>query len=401
MRGKKIGSNIHVHLICLISLWSTHVLAFRLVNPSAISYATPAGDQQVLVFATADDNSHLFAARYDGGWTWFDLGQPHPGVGFSYPNAITYPDSPGGQQIRVFGRASDGTLVADSWDGSAWQWFDLGLPSGIDSIYEINAITYVDAGGFRQVRVFAMGSAHYGEYQRLVADAWGGAWQWFDLGTTESQELVAFPSAVSYQDAAGDHVRVFTTPEGGRLGLLPHLVGDAWDGSNIWTWFDLGVPDGAADVTYANAVAYVDYEGNAQIHVFALADNGHLVMDNWYGFGWFWVDLGLPATVTAISPPKAITYPLGFGVQEVLVFTVANDGRLFGAAWNSEDEEWAWYDLGLGFGAEQVQNPTPISYVDESGVRQVLVFVEGSRGEILLDAWDGTSWTWSDLGQPQ
>src|SRR5262249_42849933 len=38
---------------------------------------------------------------------------------------------------------------------------------------------------------------------------------------------------------------------------------------------------------------------------------------------------GLPNTVSAISDPVAITYPLGFGTQQILVFTVAEDGRLF------------------------------------------------------------------------
>jgi len=137
-----------------------------------------------------------------------DLGQPAPSAAFLHASAITYPDLSGSQQIRVFGTTPTGTLVADSWSGSGWQWFDLGVPSL--------------------------------------------------LGEVDS------PSAVSYQDASGDHIRVFA------VAVNNHLVADAWDGSTIWTWFDLGLPDRASWIVAPNAVAYIDFEGNAQIRVFAI-----------------------------------------------------------------------------------------------------------------------------------
>jgi hypothetical protein len=72
----------------------------------------------------------LVGDAWDGnGWTWFDLGQPWTGAMVAEPTAISYQDATGVQQIRVFATGSDGNLIADAWGGDRWTWFDLGQPT--------------------------------------------------------------------------------------------------------------------------------------------------------------------------------------------------------------------------------------------------------------------------------
>jgi len=84
------------------------------------------------------------------------------------------------------------------------------------------AISYVDGAGIPQVRVFVNGHLT-APYVDLFAAAWYNyEYQWFDLGGTIYE--IRSPSAVSYHDRLGDHLRVFTAARD------DHLVGAAWDG---------------------------------------------------------------------------------------------------------------------------------------------------------------------------
>jgi hypothetical protein len=387
-----------IPFVCISCLSSTHALAVADLysRTSATTYATPDGIQHVWIFAASATN--LYAASSDGNWTWMDLGQPPAGrrIG-SGPSAVSYPDRSGGQAFAVFLTSDDGHLLVDAYiPGLDWQWQELGVPpisiGSIPRVEEPMAITWLDAGG-RQVRVFTVGldvSVHYG--RKLLALAWASfTWEWFNLG---SYGEVYSPSAVSYHDGLGDHVRVFAA-SGNH-----DLIGDAWDGGG-WTWYDLTQAPRGSPIVAPNAVAYIDYDGNGEIQVFALAPNGHLVLDAWYGYGWSWFDLGRPPTPSAVSyAPKPIHWDLGYGVDSVAVFVTPDDGRLFADLWNSDSRDWTWFNLGLGMGTNPVRDPTPISYQDASGVTNIMVFAQANNGNIFVDVWDGGSWTWYDLGQP-
>ena len=382
-------------LALMICLWGTRLLAVDLNSrTSAITYATADGVQHVWLFATSATN--LYAASSDANWTWMDLGQPPSGRGISVSSAITYRDRSGGQVFAVFVTTDDGHLLVNAKSylpGSVWQWQDLGVPEGAYSVDDPMAITYVDAAGITQVRVFVDGPTVAG-VRLLFAAAWYNFdWQWFQLGTLWPARDFRSPSAVSYHDRFGDHSRVFVASD------IDHLLGAAWDGGWTWTWYDL-TQTNPLRIVAPKPVAYVDYDGYAQIQVFALARNGHLVLDAWYGYFWSWSDLGRAPTASAIqSDPMPISWS-SFGINGVEVFLTTEDGHLFADTWDDDSWEWRWFDMGLGMGTTAVRDPTPISYWTASGVMNVLVFAQGSNGNVLVDVWDGTSWNWNDLGQP-
>jgi len=381
-----------ISLALMICLWGSGVLAVDLNSrTSAIRYATPDGVQHVWLFATSATN--LYAASSDDNWTWMDLGQPPSGRGISVPSAITYRDRSGGQVFAAFVASDDGHLLVNAClPGSVWQWQDLAVPEGWHFVDEPMAITYVDAAGITQVRVFVDGP-NFG-FRPLFAAAWYNFnWQWFYLGRPYSVLEVRSPSAVSYHDRFGDHLRVFMASD------ADHLVGDAWDGGTTWTWYDL-TQTSPLRIVAPKPVAFIDSDGDAEIYVFALARNDHLVLDAWRGYFWNWSDLGRPPTASAIqSDPMAISWS-SFGIDTVAAFLTTEDGHLFADTWDTNFFEWTWYDLGLGMGTTAVRDPTPISYWTASGMLNILVFAQGSNGNVLVDVWDGASWTWNDLGQP-
>jgi len=81
------------------------------------------------------------------------------------------------QRIYAFAQASDGHLVVNYWNGSAWYWADQGLADGYLFSYP-SAITYLSAG-VQFIYVFGEASNN-----NLVVNYWNGyGWYWADQGT--------------------------------------------------------------------------------------------------------------------------------------------------------------------------------------------------------------------------
>ncbi len=254
------------------------------------------------------------------------------------------------------------------------------------------AITYTDAASVQQIRVFARGFN-----QHLVVDAWDGRWQWYDLGNpltyySMSPDL----SAITYMDAAGtQQIRVFGTVNDYSFGPYHSLIVANWDGTG-WTWSDLGLPPGVSSFRRGdklNAIEYVDDFGNQQIRVFATGDNSHLIVAAWDG-SWNWYDLGVPPGTPGVYNPDAIVYTDAGEPQHLRVFVNGSDGQLYTDAWDGTS--WQWFNLGSP--APTYFTPVAITYRDDES-RQIRVFAGGSDGHVYTAAWDG-SWSWYDLGFP-
>jgi hypothetical protein len=331
---------------------------------------------------------HLLADAWDGvRWTWFDLGQPAPGVQVYWPAAITYRDTAGIQHIRVFATGG-GVLYAAAWDGVTWKWSSLGVPGGV-ALSKPSAITYQDAAGIQHIRVFAAAGQQGGDLYVAAWDSagWNG-WTWFGLGGAQ----VSDPTAIVYGTS---QIRVFARGSSGQL-----LV-DAWDGAG-WTWFDLGHPPLLPlDAGRLAAITYRDWAGVSQIRVFATATS-ELYAAAWDGVSWTWSDLGDP--IFPASKPSAITYPDAAGVQHPSVFDIATNllhtsSFLTAYAWNGAS--WQEYGFKLPnyvYPGPYISDSTAITYQDVAGIQHIRVFVTLSNGDLLANSWDGASWTWFDLG---
>ena len=124
------------------------------------------------------------------------------------------------------------------------------------------------------------------------------------------------------------------------------------------------------------AITYVS-GGRELIYVFAKASTGHLVVNYWTGTApWHWADLGLPAGVSGVGPPTAITYQSG-GQQWIYVFAEEeNNGHLVVNCGIAPPAHRDWEDQGLPAGSNGVAYPSATTYLNSLGTRLINVFGE-------------------------
>jgi hypothetical protein len=135
---------------------------------------------------------------------------------------------------------------------------------------------------------------------------------------------------------------------------------------------------------------------NNNIYVFVLGgSNNHLWMDDWYGSGWIWTDLGAPSV--------GIAHYGGVGVasynNHLYVFVKDGNGDLWMAYGNrlAWPQYWQWYDRG----APSVGISSYIGVGAASYSNNLYVVVIGNKDEHLwVDYWNGSSWQWADQGYP-
>jgi hypothetical protein len=243
-------------------------------------------------------------------------------------------------------------------------------------------IAYVDAAGNQRIYSFAGGNNGH-----LVVNYWDGfSWHWADQGLPAGSPAVTNPSAITYVSGGNQMIYAFAQ------GSMGHLVVNYWDGFN-WHWADQGLPAGVSEVTNPTAITYVS-GGHQLIYVFAAANNGHLVVNYWDGFAWHWADQGIPAGTPGISNPSAITYLSG-GSQRIYIFAAALSGHLVVNYWDGS--AWHWADQGVSAGSTMVYDPSVITYTS-GGLQRIYAFAQGSNGHLVVNYWDGSAWHWADQG---
>jgi hypothetical protein len=98
---------------------------------SLINYNDEDGNLRMDLFASYMDGTYFRRAALNDVWLpWVQVALP-PGnpQGVHNPNAITFLDSRGGEQHRyVFMMGPAYKIYAHHWNGSTWQWIDLGWP---------------------------------------------------------------------------------------------------------------------------------------------------------------------------------------------------------------------------------------------------------------------------------
>ena len=145
-------------------------------------------------------------------------------------------------------------------------------------------------------------------------------------------------------------------------------------------------------------VAYLATDGTARIHFFAVADNGHLYVRSGIEFDVTWLDIGaMPSGALVLGPPAGVTY-IDQGGRQIRVFVRGDDGRL-NVAW-FDGNIWQIDDLGTTPGGKIFSNVAAITYFFENSVQLIYAFVVGEDGQLYLNKWDGTQWSWVLIGAP-
>jgi hypothetical protein len=209
------------------------------------------------------------------------------------------------------------------------------------------------------------------------------------------------PSAFSYVDTNFDrHLYAFVKGDNG------HLLSNHFDGTS-WAWMDHGVPAGSAVINNPKAVTYIDDSGNRRIYVFAVDNNGRLVVlyHKGAGFNWQWSVQGGPYIVA--SSLSATTFTDDNGVRRIYAFGFrTNQGgpapyRLTTNFWNGNG--WSWADLATTSAAPQTHSSfTEVTnYLGNDGRRRMDVFSEAGDGpsnSLLRHSWVESVWNLSNLG---
>jgi hypothetical protein len=358
-------------------------------TPGTITYIDAAGNQRIYVFATGS-NGHLEVNWWDGiNWYWADQGLAPGGAAISSPAAITYVDpGDGNQRIYVFTTGSNGDLEVNWWDGFNWYWADQGLAPGGTRIQDPTPITYVDAAGNQRIYVFAAGLNGH-----LEVNWWDGFnWYWADQGLAPGGAAISSPAAITYVDPADGNQRIYVFTPGSNGDLEVNW----WDGFN-WYWADQGPAPSGTGMTDPAPITYVDAAGNQRIYVFVTGSNGHLEVNWWDGFSWYWADEGLAPGGTGTQDPSPITYVDAAGNRRIYVFAEGLNGHLEVHWWDGF--YWYWADEGLAPGSTFIADPAAITYVDPGdGNQRIYVFAPGINGHLEVHWWDGFNWYWADQG---
>jgi hypothetical protein len=396
-------------LAALLVTGSLPALAGLSTTARAITFVDEHNARRIFAFARGTDG-HLWLDHFNGStWTWIDHGLPSGATSVTDQQPITYIDDTLKRRIYVFAVDNNKHLALRYWNGSQWQWVSQGGPEIKRTFGSLSVITYVDDAGKRRIYCFAIRQSD----SHLVTNYWNGSsWQWADLGSHQTHTGKIYEplktKAITFAHRGTRFISVFsvTSDYQDHLWLLYNSGIPDLPNSEGWMWSDLG---GRPMRSFA-PLTFIDELGERHQYVFwgtyQDAQSELWLTKEVTGSPYFApfsiVKAGSIPTVDPALPMSnmsAITFPDVGGGQMLYAFMEV-DGRLFGMP-ASPDTSWSWELQGAPAGYA-VSHPEAITYVGSDGVRRIHVFMYGQgRGNALFTkTWNGTMWQWTNLGAP-
>jgi hypothetical protein len=165
--------------------WDNHGGTFVVGEPRAVTFTDASGNRRIHVFAeNRTDRTVRVHSWFGNGWIWVTLASPdpnHPTLGEL--EAIAYTDTGGNRRMLVLVEF-DKFIYSRLWDDTdGWQgWTNAGLPPGSEELTNPVALTYFDSRtSTRRIHVFA--HCAYEGLRHLCDRIYNGStWQWLDLG---------------------------------------------------------------------------------------------------------------------------------------------------------------------------------------------------------------------------
>jgi hypothetical protein len=151
----------------------------------------------------------------------------------------------GTQQIYVFVNGGN-HLYVKHWDGFNWHWADQGgVPGGfLGSLKQLNtptptAITYLD-GTKRIIEAFVVADDGMGSNAELYVNRYdGSAWDWENLGAPPNAALKQIPSAITYSEGGKERSYIFAGASDNDLYVN---YGQGAERGAAWKWANQGHP---------------------------------------------------------------------------------------------------------------------------------------------------------------
>ena len=138
-----------------------------------------------------EGNDYNLWCRYSTGssWAWTNMGKPAGANLRALAGAVTVMDTPTSpQRAHVFITGNDENLWCRWSSGSAWQWSNMGKPSGVNLRAMMGAVTVMDTPSSSQrPHVFIEGH----DYNLWCFYFTGSNWAWTNMGKPSGVNLSA------------------------------------------------------------------------------------------------------------------------------------------------------------------------------------------------------------------
>jgi hypothetical protein len=338
-----------------------------------------------------DTDGRLWLDRWSGtAWQWYDQGMPPGGSVIGPAGVGAYGGLP-----YSFVLGADGHLWVNRWTGSVWCWDDQGVPAvGVTVSGPLGANRFdADQPGFS---AFAQASDGHAWQNR-----WGGsAWAWIDLGTpTPGQAISASVGVVTIDSSASDpSTWILTLGSDGHLWAMWQPAASVAAGS----WIDLGTPPGSGIAAAVGATAI-----GTNPYAFVQGQDGHLWLCYSDGTSWHWADQGAPTGGTVAGTIGVTAVMTGIDASQntfealPYAFVSGSDGHLW-VNWQDGSHAWQWSDLGMP-GDAAVSGPVGAvagSPDSDGAADEPYAFLFGGNGQVWLNCRNDAGWQWSDQGVP-
>jgi hypothetical protein len=157
----------------------------------------------------------------------------------------------------------------------------------------------------------------------------------------------------------------------------------------------------ATSIVEPSVITFLDAGSNRHIYLFVMGSNNHLVSRHFDGTSWTSHDHGLPPGSTRAYTPKAVTYVDDTGRRRIYVFAIDQDGRLMLLFHKGAGFSWQWSLQG-----GPVLNQPSLSattFLDDNGVRRIYAFAHNLPNDgpvfapLVTNFWDGNNWNWVQM----
>ncbi|MBB5957357.1 hypothetical protein FHS29_003950 [Saccharothrix tamanrassetensis] len=321
-------------------------------------------------------------------WLWTSMGTPGGVTAVERVGAVSIPDgSQSADRPYVFVLASDGTLRGNWPNGSSWIWSNLGAPEeGIVGGVGVAGIKNSLSAAERPY-AFVLGK----DGNLWVNQLTGSTSTWTNHRSPEVG-IDAGLGVVEVKDTPTSAERSYTFVRGkdGNLWV------NEWVG-NGWTWTNQGKPDGRVILGAAGVTKVRDSSTSPERpHAFVRASDGNLWLLKRTGGAWTWTSQGAPrggidGPVDAITVSSTST-----GADRLHVFTRDRQGNLWLNQWTGS--AWTWTDQGKP-GNGVIGRVGAVSVRDSpSAPQRPYAFVRTKDGHMWVNQWTGSAWTWTDQG---
>lgn len=334
-------------------------------------------------------------------WSWENMGSPPNGlVVESAIGSISVKDGPKlSERPYTYVKGSDGHVWERWWNGETWKWSDRSNPPNVKVASGLGALTVTPRPGEsgELPRVFVRG-----EDNHVWGLDWTGIeWEWNDHGVFPGGGNFTGLGVVNVRDApnTADRPYIFVKDNSGKVWI------NYWNGK-AWRWDPSGSgPDGGQVDMALGVVGRYNGKGSVWPVLFVRGLNSGLWTYSWDGTSWVWEPEGKPISngvpVDIDGPVAAIVLndePEKAG--RPYLFVRGSDSHLWTRWWTGSS--WKWTDQGQPSGSKDQSNGVAagLGGVSIDGYLPQ-AFVKADDGRMWANRWTGEKWVWENRGVPR